>query len=75
MEHNSIWAAILLLAVLLLFSGVGVATVINPDYFIRHSGVRQGGELLTRWNRFQFRVVGLIFAITPLYMLFHSSCG
>ena len=50
----------------LIFVCVGPTYVIN----IRHSGVRKGGELLTEWNRLQFRLVGAIFIAFATYLLY-----
>lgn len=51
---------LLIVLMLILFAGIGVAQVINPDRFIKHTGVRKGGEMLGKWNRDSFRVVGVI---------------
>ena len=56
------------IVLLLAFASLGIAHVIKPDYFIRRSGVLKGGTLLTRVNRFEFRVVGAIFAAGALYV-------
>ncbi|MBI1760379.1 MAG: hypothetical protein HYR56_02990 [Acidobacteria bacterium] len=56
---------------LLVFAGIGVAHVLNPDRFIARSGVRKGGELLTAWNRLGFRIFGAFFTGGALYMLYH----
>jgi len=60
-----------LVALLLAFFGVGIAHVIKPDWFIKRSGVRKGGELLSDWNRVQFQIVGAIFAAFAAYLLYH----
>jgi hypothetical protein len=59
---NNLWKMGLGIVVAIFFFGIGVAHVINPDRFIERSAVRKGGELLTKWNRLQFRIVGVIFA-------------
>lgn len=38
------WKLALVVPLLLLFFCVGVAHVINPDLFIKRSGIRRGGE-------------------------------
>src|ERR1700730_13341566 len=38
----------LLVLVLLVFARVGVAHIINPDWFVNRSGVRKGGQLANR---------------------------
>ncbi len=72
--HNddSAWKLILLVLVLVLFVCVGIAHVINPDWFIGRSGVRRGGEMLTEWNRLGTQVVGALiagFAVCALFAL------
>jgi hypothetical protein len=67
---NSLWKISLLAILLVVFLCVGIANVINPDWFIRRSGVRKGGELLTDWNRWEFQIVGAIFAGFAVYLLY-----
>ncbi len=62
LHGNSLWKIAVLIIILLFFAVVGVAHVINPDWFLKRSGLRKGGEMLTEWNRLQFQVVGAIFA-------------
>jgi hypothetical protein len=64
------WKLMVAVAVLLLFAGVGIANVVNPDWFIEQSGARKGGEMLTGWNRFGFRYTGAAFAGGAMYMLY-----
>jgi hypothetical protein len=64
---NALKAAALVV-VLLSFFGIGVAHVIKPDWFVKRSGVRKGGELLSDWNRTQFQIVGAIFAGVAAYL-------
>ena len=65
------------LAVLLLlaFAGLGIAHVLNPDRFIKRSGVPKGGEVLKVWNRLGFRIAGAIFTGGSLYMLYNLFWG
>ena len=56
--------------ILLFFGGMGVAHVINPDRFVRNSGVRKGGEMLGKWNRDNFRLFGVLFAAFAMYLLY-----
>ena len=67
---NSVWKLLLLVILLLLFALVGLAHVVKPDWFIKRSGIRKGGEMLTEWNRLQFQIVGVIFASISGYMLY-----
>jgi hypothetical protein len=62
---------VLVSMLLLIFVGIGVAHVLNPDRFIARSGAPKGGELLTAWNRIGFRLAGAIFTAVALYMLYH----
>ena len=55
---------------LLAFAGIGIAHIFRPDYFIKRSGVRSGGELLTEWNRLGFQIAGAIFAGFAIYLLY-----
>ena len=68
--NDSSWGIALFVVFLLLFAFVGVAHIINPDYFIKRSGVIKGGEMLTGWNRFGFRYGGAAFAGASIYMLY-----
>ena len=71
---NNCWKTTALAALLAIFLGVGIAHIINPDWFIKRSGVRKGGEMLTDWNRFQFQVAGAIFAGLAAYLLYVLFC-
>jgi hypothetical protein len=55
---------------LLVFAVVGVAHVINPTWFVKRSGVRKGGELLTEINMIGFQIAGAVFAAFSLYLLY-----
>ena len=55
---------------LLAFAWVGIAHIFRPDYFIKRSGLRRGGELLTEWNRLGFQIAGAIFAGFAIYLLY-----
>ena len=57
------------------FAAIGVAHIVNPDWFIRRSGVRKGGDLLTEWNRLQFRMGGVAFTAFGVYMLYVLLTG
>jgi hypothetical protein len=67
------WKLMLGVVFLVLFACVGIAHVVNPDWFIARSGVRKGGEMLTAWNRLGFRLAGAIFAGGAVYMLYLLS--
>lgn len=55
---------------LLAFAGVGVAHIFNPDWFIKRSSVRKGGEMLSEYNRAGFQIVGAVLAGGALYVLY-----
>lgn len=61
-----------LVVVLLLvaFAGIGIAHIFKPDWFIRRSGVRRGGEMMSEYNRAGFQIAGAVFAATAVYMLY-----
>ena len=44
--------------VLVFFAAIGVAHVVYPDWFIKRSGVRKGGEMLTSGIGWVFRSLG-----------------
>ena len=60
----------LLVLVLLAFPGIGVAHVFKPDWFVKRSGVRRGGELLIEYNWTGFQIAGAVFAAFAAYMLY-----
>jgi len=60
----------LLVLVLLIFFGIGVTHVFKPDWFVKRSGVRRGGEMLSEYNRAGFQIAGAIFAAVAIYMLY-----
>jgi len=68
--HDNVWMLILLIGLLLLLAAIGIAYVVKPDYFVRRSGVRRGGEMLSEWNRLQFQIGGAIFAAAAGYGLY-----
>lgn len=70
LHDDSPWGIGILVVVLVLFACIGVAHVINPDWFIKRSGVPKGGEMLTGLNRYQFRAFGVVFAGVAMYMLY-----
>jgi hypothetical protein len=62
--------SLVLVVVLVAFAGIGIAHVFKPDYFLKRSGVRRGGELLTEWNCIGFQIAGAIFAAFAIYLLY-----
>ena len=60
----------LLVFVLLVFAGIGVAHIFKPDWFMKRSGVRRGGTMLTEYNRAGFQTAGAVFAAVSIYMLY-----
>jgi len=69
-QHDSPWKLVLLAVFLAFFACVGIAHIINPEWFVKRSGVRKGGEMLTEWNRLNFRLAGAVFAAFAVYSLF-----
>ena len=73
MPHDSLWRVALAVTVLVFFGLLGIAHVLNPDWFIKRSGLRKGGELLTEcadcWHDFDnfcdLGVVGHVPALAP----------
>lgn len=59
-----------LILMLVTFATVGIAHIFNPDYFLKRSGVRRGGELLTEWNRIGFQIAGAVFAAFAIFLLY-----
>lgn len=57
------WKLAFLLLVLAFFFCMGVAHAIAPQYFLRRSGLRKGGEMLTEFNLMGIQFVGLLAAI------------
>lgn len=53
---------LLLVLVFVAFAGIGVAHIFKPDWFMKRSGVRRGGEMLTEANRLSFQIAGAICA-------------
>jgi hypothetical protein len=70
MYRNGPWNLVLAVIVLLFFFGIGVAHLIWPDYFIKRSGLRKGGEMLTDFNRMGVQAVGAITAGATLYFTY-----
>ena len=60
-----------LVGFLLLFAATGVRAMLNPDRFIRRSGLPKGGEMLKTWNRDNMRVAGAVFVAAAVWMLYH----
>ncbi len=70
---HALWrplGGLLFILVLIFFAGVGIAHVINPDWFIKRSGARKGGEVLEKWNRDGFRLFGVVFTALVMYLLY-----
>jgi len=61
---------LLLIALLLVFAGVGIAHIFKPRWFVNRSGVRKGGEMLNDWNELGFQIAGAIFAAFAIYLLY-----
>ena len=67
---ESIWKLALGFFVLLFFMGIGVAHIVDPDRYVNKSGVRKGGEMLTKVNRDGFRLVGIVVVVFSGYVIY-----
>ena len=74
MNHaHTLWQLVggfLVVSTFIFFAGAGIAHVVNPDWFIKRSSVRKGGEVLKKWNRDGFRLFGMVFAAFAAYLLY-----
>jgi hypothetical protein len=70
MYRNGPWNLALAVIVLLFFFGIGVAHLIRPDYFLKRSGLRKGGEMLTDLNRIGIQVFGAVTAGATMYITY-----
>jgi hypothetical protein len=68
--EESSWKHVLGVAIVVFFFCVSIGHLIKPDYFLRRSGVRKGGEMLSDFKRMGFRFVGLIGAVFTGFLLF-----
>jgi hypothetical protein len=59
-----------LVLVLIAFAGIGIAHIFRPDWFMKRSGIRRGGGILTEYNRAGFQIAGAVFAAVAIYMLY-----
>jgi hypothetical protein len=69
-QQNSVWKLMFLVVFLVLFAAIGIGHVVKPDWFIKRSGIRKGGEMLTEWHRLQFRIMGAVLAGFATYALY-----
>ena len=70
---DSIWKLCLLAGFLVFFHCIGIGHVLFPDYFLKWSAVRKGGEMLTDWNRGSFQLVGLILTGFVVYLMYQLA--
>ena len=70
LHGNNPWKLALGLIVLLFFLGMGVAHVINPDYFLKRSALRKGGEMQTEFNHLGIQIVGFLITLFSLGILY-----
>ena len=54
---------------LVAFAGTGIAHIFKPDWFIKRSNVRRGGEMPSEYNRAGFQIASAIFAAVAIYIL------
>lgn len=60
----------LLVLLLVAFLGIGIGHIFKPDWFVKRSGVRRGGEMLSEYNRAGFQIAGAVFTAIAIYMLY-----
>jgi len=65
----------ILIMFLVFFTCLGIANVIKPAWFVKRSGVRKGGELLTDWNELSFQIGGVLLAGIAFYFLYSLLSG
>ena len=70
---DSIWKLCLLAVILVFFLCIGIGHVLFPDYFLKRSAVRKGGEMLTDWNRGSFQLVGVILTGFVVYLMYQLA--
>ena len=68
MHADNPWKIAMLVVLFLFFAGVGIAHVANPDRFLKPH--QRGGEMLTGWNRFEIRSLGVAFTVFSVYMIY-----
>ena len=62
--------SVVAVVLLVVFAGIGIAHVFKPDWFIKRSNVRGGGEILSEYHRAGFQIAGVIFAAIAIYVLY-----
>jgi len=67
---EALWK-IVIVGVLLFFGATGVRMMLNPDPFVRRSGMPKGGDMLRTWNRDGMRATGAVFVAVAVHMLYH----
>jgi len=70
LQANSPWKLVAAAMLLSAFFCIGIANVIKPGWFIKRSGIRKGGELLTDWNQLSFQIAGAVFAGFSAHLLY-----
>lgn len=70
---ESVWRLSLGVASALFFLCMGIAHVAVPDYFLKRSAIRKGGELLTDLNRIGIQFVGIVVALLAAVMLYRLT--
>jgi hypothetical protein len=69
-QQNSVWKLMIGVVFFVFFAAIGIGHVVKPDWFIKRSGIRKGGEMLTELNRLEFRIGGALFAGFATYVLY-----
>jgi hypothetical protein len=74
---DSLWKLALLVVMLMVFACIGIGSLFNPDWGIKHFGesLRRGGELQTESNRVGISFVGLVVGGLALGLLYDVLRG
>lgn len=70
---ESVWKLCLGVMVLLGFMGLGIGHMLYPDYFMKRTALRRGGEMLTEWNRTGCQFVGLMMTLFSGWVLYQLA--
>jgi hypothetical protein len=58
----------LMILMLIYWAGIGIAHLIDPDYFVRRFLIRKGGATVTAHSRAGFRLIGLVHLVCTAYV-------
>jgi hypothetical protein len=69
-HEESIWKLSLGILISFVLFCIGIGHVFYPDYFLRRSAVRNGGEMLTDVNQLGFQFVGVVMSLFAGFMFY-----